>query len=63
MRQLMSALKYQWVQDFSRRGYESDRAVRSKWMDTVTLIRVVAGALAVVVIFIIIWRRRRKTLE
>jgi hypothetical protein len=32
-------------------------------MDTVTLIRVVAGALAVVVIFIIIWRRRRKTLE
>jgi hypothetical protein len=32
-------------------------------MDTVTLIRIVAGALAVVVIFIIIWRRRRKTLE
>jgi hypothetical protein len=32
-------------------------------MDTVTLIRIVAGALAVVVICIIIWRRRRKTLE
>ena len=32
-------------------------------MDTVTLIRIVAGALAVVVIFIIIWRRRRKSLE
>jgi hypothetical protein len=32
-------------------------------MDTVTLIRAVAGALAVVVIFIIIWRRRRKSLE
>jgi hypothetical protein len=32
-------------------------------MDKVTLIRVVAGALAVVVLFIIIWRRRRKMVE
>ena len=29
-------------------------------MDTVTIIRIVAGVLAVVVLFIIIWRRRRK---
>jgi hypothetical protein len=32
-------------------------------MDNVTLIRIVAGALAVVVLFIIIWRRRRKMIE
>jgi LPXTG-motif cell wall-anchored protein len=32
-------------------------------MDNVTLIRVVAGALAVLVLFIIIWRRKRKSLE
>jgi len=32
-------------------------------MDTVTLIRVVAGVLAVVVLFIIIWRRRGKASE
>ena len=32
-------------------------------MDSVTLIRIVAGALAVVVLFIIIWRRRRKMIE
>ena len=32
-------------------------------MDNVTLIRVVAGALAVVVLFIIIYRRKRKTME
>jgi hypothetical protein len=32
-------------------------------MDNVTLIRVVSGALAVVVLFIIIYRRRRKSLE
>lgn len=32
-------------------------------MDNVTLIRVVAGVLAVVVLFIIIWRRKRKTME
>ena len=32
-------------------------------MDNVTLIRVVAGALAVVVLYIIIYRRRRKSLE
>ena len=32
-------------------------------MDNVTLIRLVAGALAVVVFFIIIWRRKRKIVE
>ena len=32
-------------------------------MDTVTLIRIVAGALAVVVLLVIIWRRRRKAIE
>jgi LPXTG-motif cell wall-anchored protein len=32
-------------------------------MDNVTLIRVVAGVLAVVVLFIIIYRRRRKSVE
>jgi len=32
-------------------------------MDTVTLIRVVAGILAVVVLGIIIWRRRRQAAE
>jgi hypothetical protein len=32
-------------------------------MDNVLMIRLVAGALAVVVLFIIIWRRRRKTIE
>ena len=32
-------------------------------METVTLIRVVAGVLAVVVLGIIIWRRRRKAIE
>jgi hypothetical protein len=32
-------------------------------MDSVTIIRVVAGALAVVVLFIIIGRRRRKASE
>jgi len=32
-------------------------------MDTVTIIRVVAGVLAVVVLFIIIGRRRRKASE
>jgi LPXTG-motif cell wall-anchored protein len=32
-------------------------------MDNVTLIRVVAGALAVLVLFVIIWRRKRKSLE
>lgn len=32
-------------------------------MDTVALIRVVAGVLAVVVLFIIIWRRKRKAVE
>jgi len=29
-------------------------------MDNVTLIRIAAGALAVVVLFIIVWRRRRQ---
>ncbi len=32
-------------------------------MDNVTLIRVVAGILAVVVLFTIVWRRKRKSLE
>ena len=32
-------------------------------MEGVTLIRVIAGVLAVVVLFIIIWRRRRKAIE
>lgn len=32
-------------------------------MDTVTLVRIVCGALAVVVLFIIIWRRKRKAAE
>lgn len=32
-------------------------------MDNVTLIRVVAGILAVIVLCIIIWRRRRKAIE
>jgi LPXTG-motif cell wall-anchored protein len=32
-------------------------------MDTVTMIRIVAGALAVVVLLVIIWRRRRKAIE
>jgi nitrate/nitrite-specific signal transduction histidine kinase len=36
---------------------------RSKKMDNVTLIRLVAGALAVVVLFVIIWRRKRKIVE
>ena len=32
-------------------------------MDNVTMIRLAAGILAVVVLFIIIWRRKRKSLE
>jgi LPXTG-motif cell wall-anchored protein len=32
-------------------------------MDNVTLIRVIAGALAVVVAFVIFYRRRRKSVE
>jgi LPXTG-motif cell wall-anchored protein len=32
-------------------------------MDSVTLIRLIAGALAVVVLFIIIWRRKRKIVD
>jgi LPXTG-motif cell wall-anchored protein len=32
-------------------------------MDNVTLIRVIAGALAVVVAFIIVYRRRRKSVQ
>ena len=32
-------------------------------MDTVTLIRVIAGALAVVVLLVIVWRRRSKAIE
>lgn len=33
------------------------------FMDNVTMIRLVAGVLAVVVLFIIIWRRKRKATE
>jgi hypothetical protein len=36
---------------------------KEQTMDNVTLIRIVAGALAVVVLLIIIWRRRRKMVE
>lgn len=32
-------------------------------MDNVTLIRVVAGALALVVLGIIIWRRKRQSID
>ena len=32
-------------------------------MDNVTMIRLAAGILAVVVLFVIIWRRKRKSLE
>jgi hypothetical protein len=32
-------------------------------VDSVTLIRVVAGVLAVVVLFIIVWRRKRRLTE
>jgi LPXTG-motif cell wall-anchored protein len=32
-------------------------------MGTNTVIRIVAGTLAVLVLFIIIWRRKRKALE
>jgi len=32
-------------------------------MDTITLVRVVAGILAVVVLGVIIWRRRRQASE
>lgn len=32
-------------------------------MDTVTIIRVLAGALAVVVLLIIVWRRRRQATD
>lgn len=32
-------------------------------METTTVIRIVAGALAVLVLLVIIWRRKRKALE
>jgi hypothetical protein len=32
-------------------------------MDSITLIRLAAGALAVVVLFVIIWRRKRRIVE
>jgi hypothetical protein len=41
-------------------GYQNKE---EKQMDNVTLVRLVAGALAVVVLFIIIWRRKRKIVE
>ena len=42
---------------------KADKLERRNAMDNVTLIRVVAGALAVLVLFIIIWRRKRKSIE
>jgi hypothetical protein len=33
------------------------------FIENVTMIRLVAGALSVVVLFIIIWRRKRKALD
>jgi tight adherence protein C len=65
MRQLMPGLK--WSAE-SRRS-PTGRAVcklilrRSEKMDTITMIRVGAGILAVLVLLIIIWRRRGKALE
>jgi LPXTG-motif cell wall-anchored protein len=32
-------------------------------MDSVTLIRVIAGVLAIVILGIIIWRRKRKAID
>jgi LPXTG-motif cell wall-anchored protein len=32
-------------------------------MDSVTLIRVIAGVLAIVILGIIIWRRKRRTID
>jgi LPXTG-motif cell wall-anchored protein len=32
-------------------------------VETTTMIRIVAGALAVLVLFVIIWRRKRKALD
>jgi hypothetical protein len=32
-------------------------------MDTTAVVRIVSGVLAVVVLFIIIWRRKRKAME
>jgi LPXTG-motif cell wall-anchored protein len=32
-------------------------------MDSVTLIRVIAGVLAIVILAIIIWRRKRKSID
>ena len=45
------------------RRREAEQLKRRSAMDNVTLIRVVAGALAVLVLFIIIWRRKRKSIE
>jgi hypothetical protein len=42
------------VREATQYGGEEDK------LDSVTLIRVVAGVLAVVVLFIIVWRRKRK---
>jgi LPXTG-motif cell wall-anchored protein len=32
-------------------------------MDNVTLVRIVAGVLAVITLFVIVWRRKRKSVE
>ena len=44
------------------RGGDQHSAEEEK-LDSVTLIRVVAGVLAVVVLFVIVWRRKRKLSE
>jgi LPXTG-motif cell wall-anchored protein len=36
---------------------------RSKDMDNVTLIRMIAGVLALVVLGVIIWRRKRQSID
>ncbi len=46
-------------------GERGDHQISGKEdkLDSVTLIRVVAGVLAIVVLFIIVWRRKRKLSE
>jgi len=42
---------------------ELDSIAKESWKMDVTTIRIVAGVLAVAVLFLIIWRRRRKMSE
>jgi len=51
-----------WSNDLAKFA-RSNQNEEEKQMDNVTLIRLIAGALAVVVLFIIIWRRKRKIVE